>query len=172
MNRFIGSSLAVATISAFALKITVNIAHITPITKVKCKVIPVQAVEVLRVARGWGSHIFRYSAHRWRQVCQPYAGRFLSPGRYLVLIFVRGWVDSRAIVRLEGLGKLKKKFTPSGTRTGDLPACSIVPEPTTLTRAPTSHITLVILPLATLVLPWNFFLLLNCFFTIYIVSEY
>jgi hypothetical protein len=40
-----------------------------------------------------------------------------------------------AIVRLEGLGKLKK-FTPSGTRTGDLPACSIVPQPTALPRAP------------------------------------
>jgi hypothetical protein len=38
-------------------------------------------------------------------------------------------------VRLEGLGKLKKS-TSSGTRTGDLQACSIVPQPTTLLRAP------------------------------------
>jgi hypothetical protein len=38
-------------------------------------------------------------------------------------------------VRLECLGKLKK-FTSSGSRTGDLPACSIVPQPTTLPRAP------------------------------------
>jgi hypothetical protein len=30
-------------------------------------------VEALRVARGWGSHIFRHSAHRWGQGCQPYA---------------------------------------------------------------------------------------------------
>jgi hypothetical protein len=37
-------------------------------------------------------------------------------------------------VRLEGLGKMKK-FTSSGTRTGDLPACSIVPQPATLPLA-------------------------------------
>jgi hypothetical protein len=42
-------------------------------------------------------------------------------------------------VRLEGLGKLKKS-TSSGTRTGDLPACSIVPQPTTLPRAPVLNI--------------------------------
>jgi hypothetical protein len=32
------------------------------------------------------------------------------------------------MARLEGLGKLKK-FTTFGTRTGDLPGCSIVPQP-------------------------------------------
>jgi hypothetical protein len=41
------------------------------------------------------------------------------------------------IVRLEGLGKLKKS-TSSGTRTGDLRACSIVPQPTTPPCAPRS----------------------------------
>jgi hypothetical protein len=46
-------------------------------------------------------------------------------------------VDPRAIVRLEGFGKLKKKkYTSPGARTRDLPACSIVPQPTTLPRAP------------------------------------
>jgi hypothetical protein len=55
------------------------------------------------------------------------AGRFLPPGRFLVLIFVSGWVDPRAIVRLEGLSKLKKS-TSSSTRTGDLPACNILYE--------------------------------------------
>jgi hypothetical protein len=42
------------------------------------------------------------------------AGLPLPPGRFLVLISVRGWVDPGAIVRLEGLGKLKKKKPSSG----------------------------------------------------------
>jgi hypothetical protein len=42
-------------------------------------------------------------------------------------------------VRLEGLGKLKKIHL-IGTRTRDLPACSIVPQPNTLSRAPYIYI--------------------------------
>jgi hypothetical protein len=53
----------------------------------------------------------RQSAHRWRLICQPYApAAIYSPGRFLVLISVRTWVELRAIVRLEGLGQLKKKI--------------------------------------------------------------
>jgi hypothetical protein len=56
-----------------------------------------------------GSHIFcKQSAHRWRWGCQPTRREpSTPPGRFLVFISVRGWVDSRAIVRLEGLGQLK-----------------------------------------------------------------
>jgi hypothetical protein len=42
------------------------------------------------------------------------AGRPLPPGRFLVLISVRGWVNIRAIVRLEGLGQLKNPTSSSG----------------------------------------------------------
>jgi hypothetical protein len=39
-------------------------------------------------------------------------------------------------VRLEGLGQLKKSSDFIGNRTYDLSACSILPQPITLPRAP------------------------------------
>jgi hypothetical protein len=59
-------------------------------------------------------------------------GRPLLPGRFLVLISVRVRVDLRVIVRLEGLSKLKESNDLIGSRIRDFPACSIVPQPTTL----------------------------------------
>jgi hypothetical protein len=52
---------------------------------------------------------------------------------FLVRISVRGWVNARA-GRLEELGKLRKCSDLIWTRTHDIPACSIVPPPTTLQR--------------------------------------
>jgi hypothetical protein len=43
-----------------------------------------------------------------------HVGRALPPGRFLILIFVRGSVNPRAIVRLEGLGKMRNPMTSSG----------------------------------------------------------
>jgi hypothetical protein len=60
-----------------------------------------------------------------------HAGRLLPPGRFLVLISVRGWVDTKVIVRLKGLGQLKNSMTSSGIEL----ACRIMVQPTTLLRA-------------------------------------
>jgi hypothetical protein len=42
------------------------------------------------------------------------------------------WINSKAILRLEGLGKIKRSNDLIRTRTRDFPCCSIVPQPTTL----------------------------------------
>jgi hypothetical protein len=56
----------------------------------------------------------RHFAHRWWWRCQIYAPAALyHPGKFLVLISVRGWVDPWAIVQLEGKGKLKNPMTLS-----------------------------------------------------------
>jgi hypothetical protein len=73
------------------------------------------------------------SVHRWGWCCQPYVPAVLYlPGRFLVLISARGWVDSSVIVRLKGLGQFKKTKDLIVIRTRGLPACSIMREPTTL----------------------------------------
>jgi hypothetical protein len=44
----------------------------------------------------------------------PCTGCPLPPGRFMVLISIRGWVDPSAIVWLEGLGQLKNPMTSLG----------------------------------------------------------
>jgi hypothetical protein len=60
-----------------------------------------------------GSHIFlTVNSQMAVRLSALRAGRFLLPGRFLVLISLRGLVDPRALVRLEALGKGKVKFSP------------------------------------------------------------
>jgi hypothetical protein len=60
--------------------------------------------------------------------------RLLPPGRFLVLISVRCWVNPRTTVRVEEICQEKKTNDLNGNRTLDLPVCSTAPQPTTLPR--------------------------------------
>jgi hypothetical protein len=66
------------------------------------------------VVRLLSSHIFYTIGSQMAVTSALRAGRPLPPGRFLVLISVRGLIDPRAIVRLEGLGQLKNPMTSSG----------------------------------------------------------
>jgi hypothetical protein len=79
-------------------------------------------------------HFFKQSAHRWRwDYRRQY---FTTPTPIPVLIPFGVLVDPRPRVLLQGLGKLKKKLNDhTENRTNALPACSIVPQPTTLPGA-------------------------------------
>jgi len=78
-----------------------------------------------RVPGGWGSPEFLDNRHMKVLSLSALRTCHLYPQETsLVLISFKGWVDPRVIVRPEGNG------------TGDLPACSAVPQPSAPTAYP------------------------------------
>jgi hypothetical protein len=72
-------------------------------------------METHRVVRRRGSNIFwTVGSQMAVMLLALRAGRTLPPERCLVLISVRGRVDARFIVRLEGSNELKYPITSSG----------------------------------------------------------
>ena len=72
-----------------------------------------------RVTGGWGSKISRQPAHEGGKVVNPMHRPPLHQEIFMVLISVRGWVNPRAIERLEGLCQWKIPMIPSGIETAD-----------------------------------------------------
>jgi hypothetical protein len=68
------------------------------------------------------------------------SGRPLPPGRFLVLISVRGWVDPQVHNAAGRIRSIEKSNDLIRNRTRDLPACSRVPRPTALQRAHTQQL--------------------------------
>ena len=70
-----------------------------------------------RVPACLGSHISRHSAREGGEVSLTHRPP-IPAGMFLVLIFTRGWVNSRAMVRSEGNMSLKNPVTSPGIDTG------------------------------------------------------
>jgi hypothetical protein len=103
----------------------------------KCKAIPVNIP--WRPIRLWDVEVptfSRQSAHRWRRGYQTYAPATFTPRKIPDIHFCY------RLSRLQGhsvtgtIRSVEKSNDIFGNRTHDLPACSIVPQPTMLLRAP------------------------------------
>ena len=84
----------------------------------KGKGVPNRPGVAQRVPGGLGFQISWHSAREGGEVVSLTHRPPLPPGTFLVLIFTRGWVDPRAMVRSEGDMSLKNPVTPPGIDPG------------------------------------------------------
>jgi hypothetical protein len=85
-------------------------------------------MEAHRVARRQGSSWLIDGS----EVVSLMHGLPFTPRRIAGTHFCYSLNQPRAIVWLEGLGRMKNRYVFIGNRTRDLPSCTIVPQPTTL----------------------------------------
>jgi hypothetical protein len=81
---------------------------------------------LLSVGYQWSSTFF--SRHRYRSIPTLRTNS--------IIFCILRLSKPQGLLRLEGLGKLKKFNDLIQSQTRDLPSCSIVPQPTTLSHAP------------------------------------
>jgi hypothetical protein len=107
-SRFSGSRFVCISNRSYAYCMPISLDLLTPIVKVKLSLYrPWRPLGLQEVEAPTFSDIRLIDGCK---IVSPTRRPFLPPGRFLVRIYVRGWVDPRAIVRLEALGKLKKKI--------------------------------------------------------------
>jgi hypothetical protein len=88
------------------------------VSLVKVKVSHNRPGMVQMIPGGLGSQIPWHSAHKGGEVVSLTHPPRLPPGMFLVLIFTRGWVDPRTMVRSKGNMSLKNPVTPPGIDPG------------------------------------------------------
>jgi hypothetical protein len=99
----------------------------------------------------------------WRQGCQPYAPASLCFFRnifflLLVLSFVRGWINPQGLMWPEGISNWNRFIYLIWSRTRDLPACIIVPEPVRYSLPPHCHRNVLIVILKEAALKYKYYI--------------